>query len=189
MLDPKSITNYTATDKQLEELILWWVLAAGKNGITAAKILDKFLTRAKYKYTNLSPFELIKQMGDNELISSLLIAGAGCYTIKARAFRELANSNLNLRTCSTDDLENIFGIGCKTSRCFIIHSRPNQQLAGIDRHLLRWLKDKGYKNIPTSTPSKKRYKEIEQIFLKEVKKSGKSVAELDLEIWNEYRNK
>ena len=132
-------------------------------------------------------FDLIKFSDIENLKEKMASSGIGCYNIKSKTFKDLVESKLNLRTCGVDDLEKIKGIGCKTSRCFIIHSRPNQQLAGLDRHILNWLNDLGHKNIPVSTPTGNKYKKIEAIFLNEVKKSGKSVAELDLEIWNRYR--
>lgn len=55
-------------------------------------------------------------------------------------------------------------------------------------HILKFLKDKGYK-VPASTPTGKKYKTIEGYFLKEADKSGLSVADFDLKIWKEYRNK
>ena len=190
MIDPTNITNYNLTDDELEERILWWICAAGKNGITAAKCLNTLLNKLKAFWScgdKMSPFDLIKFSDIENLKEKMASSGIGCYNIKAKTFKELVESKLNLRTCSVDDLEKIKGIGCKTSRCFIIHSRPNQQLAGLDRHILNWLRDIGHKNIPISTPTGNKYKKIETIFLNEVKKSGKSVAELDLEIWNRYR--
>jgi thermostable 8-oxoguanine DNA glycosylase len=44
---------------------------------------------------------------------------------------------------------------------------------------------KGF-NVPKSTPTGKRYREIEREFIKLARKARKSVAEYDLEIWNEY---
>ena len=59
MIDPNGITNYNLTDEQLEEHILFWVCAAGKNGTTAARCLDKFLeTLGRTK--DFSPFQLIR---------------------------------------------------------------------------------------------------------------------------------
>jgi thermostable 8-oxoguanine DNA glycosylase len=191
MIDPKSITDFNASDEKLEELALFWVLAAGKNGVIAAKNLDCFLTAERLQYGNLTPFELIRKMVAEKRNIALTLRdfGIGCYGVKAESFKQLANSGLNLRTCTTDDLENIFGIGCKSSRCFVIHTRPNQKLAGLDTHILKFLRDQGY-NVPASTPSSKsQYLKIEQFFLAEVEKSGKTVAELDLEIWNQYREK
>lgn len=94
-------------------------------------------------------------------------------------------NELNLKSCSVDDLENIYGIGPKTARCFLIHSRPNMRFAGLDTHILKYLRGLGYE-VPKTTPTGKKYKEIEQIFLNLVDKSGKSVAEFDLEIWRKY---
>ena len=114
--------------------------------------------------------------------------GIGCYNNKAKTFWQLANSGLDLSTCSTTELESIHGIGMKTSRCFIIHSRKDPKCAGLDVHILRYLKDKGY-DVPTSTPTKKEYLRIEEIFLKLAEQSEKTVAEFDLDIWKQYRNK
>jgi len=91
-----------------------------------------------------------------------------------------------LRTCSIDELESIFGIGRKTSRCFVMHSRRNAQCAGLDTHILKFLRSKGH-DVPKSTPgSKKKYLEIENLFLKYAKKSNKTIAKFDLDIWKKY---
>jgi len=195
LIDPTTITNYTLTDDELEAHILFWVCAAGKNGVVAAKCLYDLLNNLENIYGHLSPFELVKAVERQEksgvayLKDKLKEAGIGCYNLKATTFKTLAASGLDLRTCSTDDLETIKGIGCKTSRCFIIHSRPNQKLAGLDRHALHYLEDLGYK-VPKTTPaSTKQYKQVEQWFIQEAYKQGLDVAVLDLKVWNEYRNK
>jgi hypothetical protein len=43
MINPTNITNYNLTTAELEEHLLFWVCAAGKNGVVAASNLDKFL--------------------------------------------------------------------------------------------------------------------------------------------------
>ena len=190
MIDPTNITNYNLSEAQLEEIILFWVCAAGKSGIRAAKSLDILLNNIKQKFglDNLSPFQLILLYRDrlSDLAAEMKTAGIGCYNHKSKTFLQLATSGLNLATCSVDDLEKIYGIGCKTARCFIIHSRPNQRLAGLDVHILHFLRDCGY-DVPKSTPNKKQYAKIEQWFLQEADKSRKGVAEFDLAIWNKYR--
>jgi thermostable 8-oxoguanine DNA glycosylase len=99
------------------------------------------------------------------------------------------NSGIDLKTCTVDDLESIPGIGPKTARCFLIHSRPNQQLGALDTHILRYMREQGY-DVPKSTPSSKKYKEVEKKWLKlanEIsKKTGKTLAEVDLDIWRKY---
>lgn len=187
MIDPVNITKFENTNEQLEEVLLFWVLAAGKNAITASNCLERFLigTHGKFNLPPYKPFECIRKIKKEKLPELLKSYGIGCYNNKAKTFYQLANSNLNLRTCTADDLEKIHGIGMKTSRCFIIHSRRDASYAGLDIHLLSFLKDKGY-NVPKQTPTRKSYLEIEKIFLDIVKNSGMSVAEYDLMIWRQY---
>lgn len=79
-------------------------------------------------------------------------------------------------------------MGLKTSRFFLVHSRPNVRVAVLDTHILQWMKDEGY-DVPRQTPTnKKKYREIEDKFLAECDKRGVSPAQLDLEIWKS-RNK
>lgn len=43
MIDPTNITDYNLSKEKLEEVILFWVCAAGKNGVTATKSLERTL--------------------------------------------------------------------------------------------------------------------------------------------------
>jgi hypothetical protein len=117
----------------------------------------------------------------------------GEYTRIATAFRGVAfylsGSDSNpLEWTEVELLECIKGIGMKTARFFVMHSRPNQQLACLDTHILAWLKDKGH-DVPKTTPSGKKYLELETIFLAYCKRMSKLPADLDLEIWNERSKK
>jgi thermostable 8-oxoguanine DNA glycosylase len=113
------------------------------------------------------------------------IHGIGCYNNKSKSWLDLINSGINLKTCTLHELESIRGIGPKTARCFLIHSRPNQNYAGLDTHLLKFLRMLGY-NAPKSTPNKKSYLSLENEFLKLVSTSSRTVAEVDLMVWNYY---
>jgi hypothetical protein len=187
MIDPIKITNFDLDDCGLEEHILFWVCAAGKNGITASKCLDKLLNSAGF--FDPSPFAIIRYLSTNLNLSQQMKAcGIGCYNNKAKTFTELVYAELDLKTCSVDKLEKIYGLGPKTVRCFLIHTRPNQRYAGLDTHILKFLKDKGH-DVPKSTPTGKKYKELEQIFLMYADQYKMSVAEFDLQIWNYYREK
>ena len=118
--------------------------------------------------------------------------GIGCYNLKARSFFELAKAvhkgELDLRTCTADELDNIYGIGPKTARCFILHSRKGARYVGLDTHILKYMKNEmGVEDVPKSTPSsKKEYERLEQIFLNHADELGKTPADLDLEIWKRY---
>ena len=198
-IDPKNITNFKADDFELELMILFWVLAAGKNGVTASNCLRKMLTYWAAKITialpypgneNFTPFDVIRFILDEgvDLAQEMKQFGIGCFNNKAKTFKVLVESNLNLKTCSVDDLEKVPGIGNKSSRCFLIHSRPNQVYAGLDRHVLAYMRDQGH-SVPKSTPTGKKYKEIEQQFINIVTSQGRTIADLDLEIWNSYRSR
>ena len=41
MIDAENITNYNLSDSELETTLMFWVLAAGKNGTRAAKITNQ----------------------------------------------------------------------------------------------------------------------------------------------------
>jgi hypothetical protein len=198
MIDPSKITDFNRNTDQLQEVLLFWVTVAGKKAITTAKYLDDLLDMMKnwhqqfYGRKRFSPFEMIKNMDifyglvTPDWLSLLMKrTGIGCHSIKSRAFIELAYSDLDLKTCLPEDLENITGIGPKTSRAFIIHSRPNQNYACLDVHLLKFMQDKGY-DVPINTPTGTKYKKIEQQWLKLAHESGMSPADYDLKIWREY---
>lgn len=201
MIDPTTITDYNLTTAELEERLLFWVCAAGKNGATAARSLDKFLNTLQYN--EFGPFDQIKLkcLDDNmpddiieesfpnyKKMSQLMKeAGIGCYNNKCRTFQELAFSKIDLRTCSVEELEKIYGIGKKTSRCFILHSRKNAQHAGLDTHLLKHLRAMGVEDVPIRTPSSnKQYLRLEKEVLRLAKEAGETPADYDLKVWKSY---
>ena len=193
MIDPEKVTNYNQTDKELEEFILFWVCAAGKNGRTAARCLNGLLN--DIGGYDIGPFNAIKIWGYYEHPETfegwpemLRDNGIGCYTHKAKTMFQLANSGINLKTCTVTDLESIYGIGPKTARCFLLHSRKNAQVAGLDTHMLKHLKALGY-DVPEKTPTGKKYLDIEKIVLILANEAGISPAEYDLKIWNKYSTK
>jgi thermostable 8-oxoguanine DNA glycosylase len=109
----------------------------------------------------------------------------GQYNRIEKAFRGILQFEGRLDTVTLEELESVDGIGPKTARFFLLHSRPNQKIAVLDTHILKFLSEKGY-NVPKATPSKKKYGQIEKDFLTECEKAGKDVAEMDLEIWKSY---
>ena len=142
--------------------------------------LERFLGA----FRDAKPFRVIDgHVKAGTLVLALKNAGIGCQTIRAKSLQSLLESHLDLRTCTVDQLEQISGVGPKTSRFFILHSRLNARVAALDVHILRYLKSLGY-NVPTVTPTGKNYRKIEEIFLQEADKSGMTVADFDLFIWN-----
>lgn len=188
MVDPVNFTNFNRTYFELEETALFSVLVAGKIALVTAKNLDKFLRSFGWG-EGQSPFEYLRQYSVLMLMELLRSNGFGCYTSKGRSVYELVRSGLDLRTCTAEDLEQIHGIGFKTSRMFLLHTRPDVDVAVLDTHILKYLNSKGY-DAPRTTPgSAKKYRILESAFLELAKDSGMTVAEFDLYLWNKYRRK
>lgn len=186
MVDPTDMTKFDRSTEDLEELILFCVAVAGKTASIIASKMDIFLSCERAK---VSPFEKIRRMiKSHSLMMNLQYAKLGKYGILSETYKGLATSGIDLRTCSLEELERFKGIGPKTSRFFVLHTRPNQRIACLDTHVLAYLRSLGY-SIPKGAPSGKRYMEIEQIFVKYAEKLGKTTAELDLAIWNELSSR
>jgi thermostable 8-oxoguanine DNA glycosylase len=213
MIDPNNIINYNRSDAQLEELILFLVAVAGKKASTVAPNLDRFLYKLGTDLiVNYSPFEILryKFFPHGDLHARLKNHGFGCQNRLNRAFKELAYSDINLRTCTKEDLTKIHGIGRKSASCFLAWTRKGENVAMLDTHLLKWVRQcqLGFsimpKNhplkymeayikdvpIPKSTPSSKRlYDKIETFYLVYCQKMGLDPTEYDLQIWRQYSNK
>jgi len=183
-LNPDNITRFDYTRDELELNILFWIFAAGKNGHTAARCLSNLLDYWSSKSNKTRPFEIIDNI--EFLPLELKKFGVGCFNNKAKTIKSLIDKKLDLKECSLQDLESVWGLGPKSVRCFLIHTRENQKYAGLDRHVLRYLRNLGY-DVPDHTPNRMQYSRIEKIFLDHAEKSGKTISELDLEIWTNNR--
>lgn len=188
------ITNFKQDRYQLEASILFWIAAAGHNGVTSAAAVNKFLKLSfdEYELDNgpigkIKPFLFIRNLGLKKTSEFMRSSGIGCCSEKNKAgtYWNLANSGIDLKTCTRQDLLKFKGIGLKTASCFLLHSRDNQKIAGLDRHILRLLKKRGYDNVPDSTPGNpKIYESLERVVVDYIiPESGLSPAEFDLSSW------
>jgi len=186
MVDPINFTNYNRTDNELQEVLIFGLLVAGKNALTTSRLLDALLR--DFSHIGDSPFEIVRRFELDRLpkLSTVLKDyGFGCYNMKAKGLYELVRSGVNLRTCTADDLEKIRGIGPKTANLFLMHTRKAYRGCCIDTHILKFLKEKGY-DVPKSTPTGRKYKQIEKIFLTICDAMSMSPADLDLKVWRYY---
>jgi len=182
MIDPHNITKFNRTQEELEAFWLFSVLVAGKNAKVQAGKLSGFLYNP---VSDLSPFQLIthlciwgnlrRRMEDHKL---------GQYNRIIQCFEQ--SIDLDLRTCTIDELEAIHGVGPKTARFFLLHSRPKQRFAVLDTHILKWIKEYLDPTAPKNTPNGKRYAELEQTYLNHCDTTGCNPADLDLLIWSSY---
>lgn len=184
LVDPDNITKFDSSEEELELVLLFWICAAGKKAKTAAANLRRLLEHGRGRFEVSSPFAIVRRFGES-LPDELRSHGIGCYNNKGRSMLELAHSGIDLKSCTVSDLESVRGIGPKTARCFLMHSRRGVRHAGLDTHVLKYLRENGV-DAPKSTPTGRRYGELERAFLEMADRSGKSVAEFDLEIWRSY---
>ena len=134
-----------------------------------------------------TPFHQLEKYTHQKLAIKLKELGCGCYNAKSRTIFELVNSKLNLSTCEIHELEKIYGIGRKTSRGFVLHSRSNAQCSVLDTHILKFLKENDVPDVPKSTPSSKlEYERLEKNFLTICRKRKIAPAKLDLKVWSSY---
>ena len=187
LVDPQNITKFDCTKEELQLLLLFWICAAGKKASTAAANLCRMLESGRAVFGVEEPFDIIRRFG-SDLAETMRSNGIGCYNNKSRSMLDLVSRGLDLSSCSVSDLESVIGIGPKTARCFVMHSRRGSRHAGLDTHVLKYLRSRGVE-VPKSTPTGKRYAELEMIFLEMADEAGKSPADFDLEIWRKYSSK
>ena len=186
MITPDKITNFNRTETELEEFLMFAILVAGKGAEQQAKKLDAFLTDYR---SDRSPFQYLEHIIANySLTKEMMKHKLGQYKRLLFAFTGILRFKGNLKNVTIEELESVKGISSKTSRFFILHSRPDAKVAVLDTHILKWMSEKGYK-VPKATPPKKKYNQIEQLFLQEAINHQMTPADLDLTIWKSYANK
>lgn len=180
-IDPKNITKFDRTLPELERFLIFCICVAGRNSQMVAGKLNKW-----WVMNATSPTLTLLSFTHDEIIEELQGIKMGQYTRISNALYSVSArvDGPFLRGCQVEDLTSIAGIGPKTARFFLLHSRPNQNLAVLDTHILRYMRENGIADTPKSTPSGKRYLELEKIWLDHCAKCGKTSAQLDLEVWS-----
>ena len=187
MITPTTITNFNRTETELEEFLMFAILVAGKGAEQQAIKLDAFLK--PYIRVGSTPFEGLQHLIDiGSIKTHMMNHKLGQYNRIGNAFKGILQFKGNLKNVTIEELESISGIGSKTARFFILHSRPDAKVAVLDTHILKWMSEKGYK-VPKATPPKKKYSEIEKLFLQEAINHQMTPADLDLTIWKSYATK
>ena len=184
LIDPKDITNYNRTDNELQTFWLFCILVAGKNSDTTSRLLTKLLSS---KPKDQTPFEFIKSLRLSELHNYLKAHKTGQYDRIRKAL--YFSSKLDLRTCTREDLMNVYGVGPKTARFFLLHTREFCDEVVLDTHILRWMREKcGVKEAPKNTPQNpEKYAQFAGLckYLMEQHYTGLTLAQADLMIWTE----
>jgi thermostable 8-oxoguanine DNA glycosylase len=181
-IEPTKITNFNRTDAELQAFWIFGCVVAGKNSDYAARVMSRLLSKC-----NTTPFEYLRELGEIGIRNALVASKSGNYTRITRFIME--SMDLDLRTATLDQLLAVHGIGNKTARFFLLHTRPNIEVAVLDVHILKYMKEKGCTLAPTQTPtSSKLYAELEKAFLYHAKLDFPcmSIADIDLLLWMRY---
>jgi hypothetical protein len=166
---------------ELQAKLIYALIVAGKS----AKFADE-KTRALLGHRRCDelPFDMLDRLNrEMKLWDVLQKVRTGNYRKLERAFQYLDNSDLDLAACTPQQLEFIPGVGPKTSRFFILWTRPDAECAALDVHILRWLRTLGYL-APFATPQDgETYGRWERVFLREAQERGMKPAKLDAQVW------
>ena len=178
MIQPTQVTNFNRTDDELQTFWIYSIVVAGKPSDWASRVVTKFLKNRKH----MTPFYYIASMGYG-LRNTLVANRVGQYNRITLALEQ--SLDLDLQTCTVEDLESIYGVGPKTARFFLLHTREDVECAVLDTHILAWMRSFGI-DTPTATPNGEKYADLEAIALRLMKSEfpGMSIADADLLIWS-----
>lgn len=186
-VDPTAIPKSMTRD-QLEWWILFGICVAGKGAKQTEAKLNALLHHIRYfaPVCYASPFQRIRYtVSQDSLRWFLQHQKMGQYTRIEKAFREVVK--IDLDKISVELLETVPGIGPKTARMIVLYYDPQADCVPLDTHILKWLRAQGVPGVPKSTPAAgNSYRALEGIFQLEAKLRGKTVRELDTEVWKSY---
>ena len=193
MIDPKKVTDYNRNEWQLQEFLIYCVCVAGKKSEIESPKVRKFCMDARFGH-GLTPFELIRKLlsvssvEEDGLMQHLKKYKIAPYQQRYNSFKDIVTLlDEDLREVTIDQLQEVRGISTKTSRFFLTHSREDFDEPVLDTHILRFLSDFGYKDVPKSTPQNpKVYERLSKLFRSIARFEGKSVTDFDLEVWTKY---
>ena len=187
MINPAEVTNYNRTQSELQEFLLFCINVAGKKSAVEAPKLEVFLERAKIKTGKDSPFDAIRALESGGKLQEVMHwAAISPYKQRYNSYKDVLGLG-DLRAVTLPRLMQVRGVGLKTARFFLSHSREDFDEPMLDTHILHWLRDQGYSLAPKSTPQNVGiYNYYANVFKGLARQLGKSVTDLDLEIWKQY---
>jgi len=183
----KHLPTHCSDKYEKEYFLIFSVIVAGRN---AKMAVEKTWRLLEFTWGEETPFDLIKHYIDhNTLTQKLKSLKIGQYTRIEKALRDIIN--LNVETCTLDDLLACHGVGNKTARFFLLNTRKNAEYAVLDTHVLKWLNNLlgNWRSVPKSTPtSESRYAlwEYEAIQAMKQEYPERTLAQADFEIWKTF---
>lgn len=178
-INPLKVTDFDRTQHALDYFWAYAVICAGKKSEVASK---KTVELFETKPPHVRP---LVWLSDGRRLLRLLEANkVGQYNRLSRCFKE--SVNVDLRTATVDELDDVHGIGGKTARFFVVHSRRDAECSPLDTWILKWIKLHGVRKVPKDTPtSKNQYERLERSSIRLMRKffPDLAMAEADLLVW------
>lgn len=190
MLDMDRPTDFNRRHDGLEEFLMACVCVAGKSAHVQADRLTAFLAAIPRVLGEANtPFAKVRRADAGGTLRARLEAvGMGKYDLIERSFRAMAaDPGLDLFKAGVADLMRLPGVGMKTARFFVLHTRPDTRVAVLDTHLRKHLVGEGFAPpaFPPSSPLV--YRVREETVLRLVDRAGLTPAEYDLAAWSAHR--
>jgi hypothetical protein len=183
IITDENLINFSRT---LEELQLFW-LYCGFSVMRSRERAQGALSRLLDDAVGLLPFDRIRQLElEGRLRQSLEATRIGGWNRLEGFLSHTLSAQLDLAQGVLEQFEAIHGIGLAKARFFLLCTREDARVAVLDRHILQFLSDQGYSDVPEQTPkSREAYGRLERYFLQEADKSGIQLALFNLERWRE----
>jgi len=174
---------YNRSDEDLQRFLIFCICVAGKNARTVDQKVCEFLKPCELRKE--TPFEFLRYLVSiDRLPFALAKVKMGKYKLLERSFTYLVEKDLDLRSCTVEQLEMVPGIGPKTARFFLMYTRKGFKGAVLDTHVLQHLVACGFDKVPKQTPqSPKVYRKWEEVVLKLAAANGADPADYDNQIW------
>ena len=187
MINPLEVTNYNRSQSELQEFLLFCINVAGKKSAVEAPKLEVFLQRVKDLTGADLPFDGLRILKKEGKLQSILHwAAISPYRQRYNSYQDVLSLG-DLRAVTLPTLMRVRGVGLKTARFFLSHSREDFDEPMLDTHILQFLRDQGYRDAPKSTPQNEGlYNYYANVFKMFARTSGQSVTDLDLTIWKQY---
>jgi hypothetical protein len=189
-IEPKEITNFNRSLAEQQAFLLFAICVAGKRSSEIAPKVESFCNSLVDADEDLlTPFEGMRQLAASDLLpESLRDFRLGKYTVLEKACWDMiALGDRDLTEMSPGELEQIHGVGPKTSRFFLLHSRQGLKHVILDTHILEYAREIGI-DAPKSTPQGSAYLSLEAKMIGALEGEVRDWADFDLNKWKQYSN-
>jgi thermostable 8-oxoguanine DNA glycosylase len=200
-INPKEITDLNRTKAQKEKFLLFCVLCAGKSSDVMAEKLEQLLEPLKpstdgvIRLTKTTPLNyLVNLLRSGRLREVLEQHKIGKYKLLTDfvEFLKLRTSRWGENRIVDWDRDGLVaapGISYKTASLYRMHCFGDK-IACLDTHVLRWLRNEGFKGVPKASPSNwDTYRHWENVFLGECYKRDVEPNHFDLDLWKQATTK